>query len=52
MIPGCEYLGVGPEVGTRFPEIVLPDQRGRLVDLHADRGSRRALVVFYRSAAW
>ena len=42
----------GPAIGTRFPDMVLRDQHGRLVDLHAERGHRRALVVFYRSARW
>lgn len=42
----------GPDVGTRFPDVVLPDQQGRALDLHAARGSRPALVVFYRSASW
>lgn len=42
----------GPVIGTRFPDTVLRDQHGRLVDLHAERGHRRALVVFYRSARW
>jgi peroxiredoxin len=30
----------------------LPDQHGTAIDLHAVRGPRRALVVFYRSADW
>jgi hypothetical protein len=43
---------LGPAVGTRFPALQLPDQWGRLVDLHPDRAGRRALLVFYRSARW
>jgi hypothetical protein len=43
---------LGPAIGTRFPDVRLPDQHGTLVDLHAARGARRALVVFYRSARW
>ncbi|MPZ63488.1 MAG: hypothetical protein GEU93_19830 [Propionibacteriales bacterium] len=39
-------------VGSRLPEIVLPDQHGNPVDLQAVRGTKRALVVFYRSASW
>jgi peroxiredoxin len=50
--PSTDFSGIGPPVGVRFPDIVLPDQRGRLVDLHAERGNRRALVIFYRSARW
>ena len=51
-LPVVEFSSVGPSVGSRFPDIRLPDQTGRLVDLHAERGARRALVVFYRSARW
>ena len=41
-----------PKVGDRFPDVALPDQNGHPVDLHAARGARNALVVFYRSARW
>lgn len=44
--------GVGPDVGASFPDLRLPDQSGEVVDLHADRRQRRALVIFYRSADW
>ncbi|HEY8648958.1 MAG TPA: hypothetical protein VIM50_06225 [Candidatus Limnocylindria bacterium] len=44
--------GLAPQVGERFPDVILPDQGGRAVDLHAARGTRKALVVFYRSARW
>jgi len=47
-----DFTRIGPNEGDRFPEIQLPDQTGTLVDLHATRGSRNALVVFYRSADW
>ncbi len=43
---------LGPEPGQRFPEITLPDQHGAVIDLHADRAGRPALVVFHRSARW
>jgi peroxiredoxin len=43
---------IGPAVGTRFPDVLLPDQAGRSIELHQDRAGRRALVVFYRSARW
>ena len=43
---------IGPRVGDRFPDLRLLDQRGQVVDLHAARAGRRALVVFYRSADW
>lgn len=51
-IPEVDFETVGPQVGERFPDVVLPDQRGRLVDLHRDRNRRKALVVFHRSADW
>jgi peroxiredoxin len=43
---------VGPPVGSRLPDVGLPDQSGHLVDLHAYRAGRPALVVLYRSAKW
>jgi peroxiredoxin len=51
-LPVLDFSTIGPNVGSRFPDIRLPDQTGRMVDLHAERGGRRALVVFYRSARW
>ncbi len=51
-LPVLDFDRIGPEVGTRFPDVVLPDQHRRTVDLHAARAGRRALVVFYRSADW
>jgi peroxiredoxin len=47
-----DYTQAGPQLGTRFPDLVLPDQSGRPVDLHEARAGRRALVVFHRSAKW
>jgi peroxiredoxin len=47
-----DFQRIGPEVGSRFPDLRLPDQTGRLVDLHAERADRSALVVVYRSARW
>ena len=49
---GLDFSQIGPPMGERFPDLRLPDQYGRLVDLHADRGIRRALVMFHRSADW
>ena len=43
---------VGPALGERLPDFELPDQNGRLVRFHQDRGGSRAAVVFYRSAVW
>ncbi len=51
-LPVLDFDHIGPRVGTRFPDIRLPDQTGRVVDLHEERAGRRALVVFYRSARW
>ena len=42
----------GPAIGTRLPDIVATDQHGQTIDLHATRGDRPAVVVFYRSAVW
>jgi len=42
----------GPEVGERLPDFTLPDSRGRVINFDSDRGSSKAVVVFYRSAVW
>lgn len=47
-----DFSSIGPAVGERFPDIVLPDQSGEIVDLHRARAGRRALVHFFRSAGW
>jgi peroxiredoxin len=49
---GIDFSKIGPAVGDRFPDVILPDQHGKLVDFHAARRNRRALIVFHRSAAW
>ena len=51
-VPVLDFEQIGPAVGTRFPDVVLPDQNGRVVDLHAARAGRRALVLFNRSVVW
>jgi peroxiredoxin len=51
-LPVLDFSRIGPNIGSRLPDIRLPDQTGRLVDLHTERGDRRALVVFHRSARW
>jgi peroxiredoxin len=51
-LPVLDFAHIGPAVGSRFPDIRLPDQTGHVIDLHAARGSRFALVVIYRSAKW
>jgi peroxiredoxin len=50
--PVIDFETIGPAVGSKFPNVELQDQHGSLVDLHANRGGRRALIVFYRSADW
>lgn len=52
VLPTIDFTRVGPAVGERFPDLRLPDQHGQLVDLHRDRGRRRALIIFFRSAHW
>lgn len=47
-----DFTTIGPAVGTLFPDVRLPDQSSQIVDLHAVRNGRRALVVFHRSAKW
>ncbi|MDW3178905.1 MAG: hypothetical protein R8J94_16055 [Acidimicrobiia bacterium] len=51
-IPEIDADALGPNVGERFPDIVLPDQFGNMVNLHEHRGSRKALFVVHRSADW
>lgn len=51
-LPEIDLASVGPQLGAPFPDVVLPDQTGMPVDLHAVRGERRAVVVFHRSADW
>jgi peroxiredoxin len=51
-LPRLDFDRTGPAVGTRFPDLVLPDQSGSAVDLHAARAGRKALVMFHRSASW
>jgi len=51
-LPVLDFEHIGPPVGSVFPNVRLPDQTGRLVDLHAERDGKRALIVVYRSARW
>ena len=51
-MPELDFRQIGPNVGERFPDVRLPDQRGEIVDLYAARAGSPALVVFYRSARW
>lgn len=51
-LPDVDFDTVGPAVGQLFPDVVLPDQKGQPVELHAARNGRRALFVVHRSADW
>jgi hypothetical protein len=51
-LPLRDFRKIGPNEGERFPDVVLSDQSGRVIDLHAARAGRKAIVVFYRSAEW
>ena len=46
------WFPTGPEAGERLPAMVALDQHGRMIDVEADRGTRRAAVVIHRSAVW
>ena len=50
--PASHEFPIGPEIGERLPAFSLPNQEGRIVDYHADRGDSKSIVVFYRSAVW
>ena len=52
MLEARDYTRAGPQLGMPFPDVVLPDQSGRPVDLHRARAGRPALIVFHRSARW
>ncbi len=48
--PGADFP-TGPGIGSALPAVCLPNQQGQLVDIR-QRGNRRAIVVFHRSAYW
>lgn len=50
--PRVDFDTVGPKLGERLPDVILPDQHGQTVDLHKARGNRRAILLFNRSAGW
>ena len=50
--PAAADFPTGPAIGERLPDFRLPNQRGETIDFHADRGNRRAAVMFQRSAVW
>ena len=49
---GIDFTTIGPAVGERFSDVVLPDHHGQRVDLHQARNGRCALIVCHRSARW
>ena len=49
--PGTDFP-TGPAIGNTLPAVCLPNQQGQLVDIRHHCGSRRAIVVFHRSAYW
>lgn len=51
-LPIIDFERVGPPVGVRLPDVVLSNQHGKVVDLHAVRAGRPGLFVVYRSADW
>ena len=51
MVPD-EGFPSGPEVGEALPGFTLRSASGPKIDLHADRGSSKAAIVFFRSAVW
>ena len=50
--PDTADFPTGPAIGERLPDFTLPNQRGEVIDFHADRGGHKAAVVFQRSAVW
>ena len=51
-LPVVDLDALGPQIGTRFPDLQLPDQYGETIDFHQHRNGRQALFVVHRSAAW
>ncbi len=50
--PLSEDFPTGPDVGQKVPDFTLPDYSGEMVNFSEERGARRALILFYRSASW
>lgn len=49
-LPDVQRLG--PQVGTRVPELTLLDQKGQSRTLASLMGAKGLMLVFYRSADW
>lgn len=43
---------LGPQVGDRMPDFMLPDQHNEQHSLKSLLGSKGAVIVFFRSADW
>lgn len=50
--PMAPAFSTGPAIGEPFPDFTLPDQHGLPVNLTAERGGKRAMIVVHRSASW
>jgi len=51
-LPELDPARIGPPVGERFPDVRLPDQHGRVLDVHEHRDGGKLLFVVHRSAHW
>lgn len=51
-LPTVDFDLVGPAVGDRFPDLMLPNQDGVWIDLHQARNGRPGFVIVHRSAEW
>jgi hypothetical protein len=51
-LPEIDFTSIGPPLGERWPDMVLPNQWGQAVDFHERRAGRRGLFVVHRSAGW
>ncbi len=49
---GDAGMKTGPEIGSKIPEFLLPDQNGKNHDFNSISGPKGALILFYRSADW
>ena len=49
--PLSEDFPKGPQIGEQIPGFTLSDQQGNPVRYRPD-GTRKALILFYRSASW
>lgn len=50
--PATDDFPTGPDLGERFPDFALSNQRREQIDFHRDRAGRKAVVAFIRSAVW